>query len=601
MADRKDDACEASNEIKRCVPGEEENNMKSLDSELFSVDTEHEAADVQSLDGIASAQPTPLKSDISTERSFEMDPGKAHGLNAAEDRLNVQGQDMQQRTESSCSNSLSTIPPVSLSNHSFQETSKEMCSFRNCVVSTDSSNAQGFGCKLEEPLTASSESGACQERSGNLDVSRVAERQISGETKGALTVKSKAEVNDKIKAESWAKEASEFSLTKPTKVVRETQNTHVAEFDLNEDINTHGSDDCDHQPAATVSSAQRVIQVVAKAGKPSGLPEIPLLFEGRLGWQGSAETSAFRRPPGRSRILETKLYPENKEAKDPQGFTGIDLNIAAVEENSASEMPVELGLNESKNRGLIDLNHLYDAADEFTQPSLQPESANPPSIDLNMNGNTSTGDRSNILHWPNVDHHSLGNNTSDSANPRARYINLIGQEYFANPHIPVAVPSILQPVELLQRAPPLQQPKLPFGPPTVNLASYPSNVPQHFISAGPLPSSIRVSGGVPYARYSHEHAIYPGLLHPGSVHASFCAPHLVQIVHEQGPGTIAATFPSLDARSDDIVSTGRIKMDEARQLGYIATNQETWCDPSMKRKEPEGGFRHYQLGYKHVT
>lgn len=639
MADQKSVPCPKSNEFKPIAPnaqGDGVGNMKSeisasrvngeLDFEVFSADSKHEV-EMQSSDGIGSAIPTSMKSDISTEtglplssESFEIGVRRTRNLNASEDGLNPWGHDLQQRTESSCSNSLSTVLPVQFSNQSYRETSKEMCCFRNCVVSTDSSNTKSFECRLQEPVSASSESAACQDLE-NLNTPRSVERlahlEVSGEEcKDASTVKTNLlkmvpEVNDKIKAESWANEPSEYSMMKPGKVALENQEARIAGFDLNEDLNANGIDDC-AQPPAAMAYFHGVIQVVAKAGRPNGQPEIPLRFEGRLDWKGTGESSAFR-PAGHSRSLESKSCSRNNEPKDPQGFMGIDLNVAVEEDNSANGIPMEhqvissssplqdshleAGLERPKSRPFFDLNCLDDgAADDFVHPSQPPESGNPK---LNTNSNTLIGDKSNILHQPSlVDHRTLGNN-ADSANTKRHYFNFIGHDYFSNAQIPVTAQNILQPVEFMQRVASLQ-PKLPLGSPALNLQN-------------PLPTNICLPGTVvPYARYHHEQAIYPALLNPGMVHTSFCTPQLVQIVHEQGFNNLsAASFPSVNARTGDSLSTSRIKMDEVRQFPFITSNppttgerthqqqHESWYDGSMKRKQPEGGYRHYhQLGYK---
>ncbi|KAI3464342.1 hypothetical protein Pfo_021005 [Paulownia fortunei] len=787
MADLKGETCEAnsfpeSKEIKHYAPHnyagvDDVGNMKTRIStsrvsgdqafESVSTDNKHGSTlvfedksnyhevDMQSSNGFAFTRPTSVKSEISTEIglplgdvSFEMDAGKTHGnhLNAAEDGLNTVTHDSQHRTESSCSNSLSVILPVSFSNHKYQEISKEAYSFRNCGGSMDSSNSKAFDRSPEEPVTASSESGisaqiarkairnarasnsmkissifgnhsswltkkgdeeisqesddmtatpedvvgkvleqtdvykwvsqntssteeqhagtvgkssVCSDNSDNfnctsktvenirscdehdnLPASHSGERMInyeaSGEGENILAVKGKPletgpEVMNTIKGDFWANESSESSMTKPGKVSMKDQNTFIAGFDLNEDINAYGMDDCIQPVVATISS-HRVIHVLAKAGIPSGQPMIPLKFEGGLGWKGTAETSAFR-PAALSKSLDRKTCSRNHRPKDPQGFTGIDLNVAAVEDSAANGMPMEhegisspstlqdshSEVNSKQAKSLwIDLNCLYDAADEFPQPSLLPKSENCPLVDLNLNVNTSIVDKSKNVHWLGQGRQSLGKKTSDSVDPGKRDFNFTSHDYLPglstmqhvanNAHTLVAAPNIPQPVELMQRVASLQ-PKLPFISHTLPPHSYPSKGPFHFGSRDPLPSGIHFSGTMPYARYSHEHGVFPGVLNPGTVHTSFDTPHLVQVVHKQSTSNITAYTPKLGVKTEDNLSTSGSKMDEARQFLYLTKHspmgermhQEAWYATSMKRKEPEGGLECYQLGYKQVT
>ncbi|KAK4433614.1 hypothetical protein Salat_0524100 [Sesamum alatum] len=48
----------------------------------------------------------------------------------------------------------------------------------------------------------------------------------------------------------------------------------------------------------------------------------------------------------------------------------------------------------------IDLNCLYDAGNDFIQPSLPSESENPSLVDLSLRINTSLGATSNRTKWP---------------------------------------------------------------------------------------------------------------------------------------------------------------------------------------------------------
>ncbi|KAL0314125.1 UNVERIFIED_CONTAM: hypothetical protein Sangu_2256900 [Sesamum angustifolium] len=777
MADRKVATCQAnlfpeSKEIKYyatqdCTGGNHVGNMKQeistsrvsgeQGSESVSTGKKHGSTlvfegnskchdhDMQSSGAIASAWTTPVKSDISTEvslplgqGSFEMEDRKKHHVNAAEDSLHTVTHDSQHRTESSCSNSFSVVLPVSLSNNSCQEISKEAYSSWNYVSSMDSSNSKAFDRRSEEPVTASYESGvpgqiarkairnararnsmmissvvgsqsslpikkgdeeisrewghvavkpedgvevwkqpemykwvsgntssieeehagtvekssicsgnsdnfncssktvenirSCDEHD-NLQTTYSGERLInsgtSEESENILAIKGKPvkmgpEVLGKIKGDSWVNESSESSMTKYSEVAAKDQGTFIAGFDLNEEINANGTEDCIQPVVATVSS-HRVIHVVAKAGRPSGQPTVPLKFEGRLGWKGSAETSAFL-PAVHSKSLDRKTCSRNNEPKAPQGLTGIDLNIAALEDSTPNGMPMECegivqdsqsGVDSKRSKNLwIDLNCLYDAADEFTKPSLLPVSENRHVEDLNLNVTTPAGYKSNNLHWLGKGLQSLGNKTSDSVNPGKRDFNFTShcqlvdlcsmQHVPQNAYTPAASPDILQPVELMQRVASLQ-PKLPFISHTLPPHSYSSKGPFHFGPVDPLPSSIHISGTMPYPRYPHEHGVLPEVFNPGTAHMSLRTPHFLQVVHGQGSGNITASTHNLDLKTEEnLLSTKGTKTDEARQFCFLAKNSpmgehlhpEAWSSRSMKRKEPEGGLEFYQLGHK---
>ncbi|KAK6116670.1 hypothetical protein DH2020_049604 [Rehmannia glutinosa] len=544
-------------------------------------------------------------------------------LNVAEDGLNTMAHDSQHRTESSCSTSLSVNIPVSFSSPKFPETSKEAYSFRNCGGSMDSSNSKAFDCSPDEPVTASSESGVSAQiarkairnarAKNSMKISSMVENRgtwltnedeeffhENGVAKSSVcsdisdnfyctskTVENvrSCDEHDNLPSPRWGKrminhEISESSMTKTGKVSVNDDDTFMAEFDLNEDIYADGMDDVILPVVATVSS-HSVIHVVAKPGIPNGRPMIPLKFEGGLGFKSSIETSAFR-PAALSKM---SLIDHKK--KNRQCFTGIDLNVAVADDNSAvngisiSDSPPnsEVDSKHAKSHW-IDLNCSYNA-DEFTQPSLPLKSENFPLIDLNLNVNASIGDKANEFHWQQ----SPGNKTSDSVPD----FNFTRHDYLPDlststmQHLANNAP---QPIELMQRLASLQ-PKLPFLSHTLP-QSYRSKSPLHF-------------GTMPYARYSRENDILAGILG---------ANHFVPVFHEQGPSNVT-TFatPKLDVKTEDSLSTSGSKMDEGRQFLFLAKNspmservhEDALYATSMKRKEPEGGLEFYQLGYKQVT
>lgn len=693
----------------------------------------------------ADMQSSSVKSEISTEThltpgngSFEMEMRKTqrNHLIAAEDGLTTMMHDSQHTTESSCSNSLPVVVPVSFSNQSYQETSKEANLFRNCESPMDSSNSKTFDRSPEEPVTASSESGVsaqiaskairnanarngmkvlpmdgnhsssminkgdreithnwdheaatpedvevlkktddakcfsrnassteeknpgtvgkisfCSDNSDNFyctsrtvkDIrlsdghdnlptfhsgKRMVKDEIPGEGGFVLAMKGKSlemgsEVMDKYKDEFWVIESADSSMTKRGKKPEKDQDKVVAEFDLNEDINANELDDCVQTVFASVSS-HGVIHVVAKAGIPSGQPMKPLKFEGGLGWKGTAETSAFR-PTAPSKNLDGKTCSTDHRPKDPERFTGIDLNVAVPEDTAAANgiqlehegvsSPSTLQHSHSEvdrkqaKSPWIDLNCLYDAADEATQPFIPPKSENSPLVDLNLDTSASLADRSNKAHWLGQGCQLLGNKTSDFSNPGTRDFSLTRNAYMAdlstmqhmanNAHTLMASPHILQSMEPMQRV----------ASHTLPPHSYSAKGPFHFGSRDPLPSSVNLSGTMPYTRYYHEHGIFHEPLNPGSVHNSYDTPHLARFLHEQSSSNVSAFVPKFEVKTEDLLSTSGSKIDGPRQFPFLSKDspmgepmhQEAWYAASLKRKEPEGGHEGYELGYKQVN
>ncbi|KAG6390256.1 hypothetical protein SASPL_147988 [Salvia splendens] len=560
----------------------------------------HEADMQSSSVGVGSTQ---VKSEISTETlltpgsgSLEMDMTKKKHRDhvvGGEDGLSTN------TVESSCSNSLPVVVPVSFSYQSYQETSKDAYLFRNCGSSMDSSNSKAFDRSPEEPVTASSESGisaqiASKARSstkifslgGNHSSSMINKREsetchswdleaevpkesddvkcgsrettakhgMSGEGESVVATKGKtgSEVMDKYNDEIRVNESADSSIAKQgKKPVKGKDDKAIAGFDLNIDLNASELNNCD-QPALPFVSPHSVIHVVAKPGIPSGRrPMMPLKFEGGLGWKGTAQTSAFR--------------STNNKPKDLQGFTGIDLNVAIEDDNiSAYGTPTvrastlqdshpEADRKQAKSPW-IDLNCVDNAAEEFPQPSIQPILESSPLVDLNLD----TG-RSNNGHWLGQASHFPNPGSRDFSFNRNVYLadlNTI-QHMANNGHTLMASPQFLQRMEL---------------------------VPQHT-----LPSIVNQS------RYFHEHGSLYNTPHPG------------QFVHEQISSSKNAA--KLEPKTEDLLSASGSKSDRPRYFPFLSKespmdesslNQEAWHPASLKRKEPEGGLDCFHLGYKQL-
>ncbi|KAL1533837.1 hypothetical protein AAHA92_33671 [Salvia divinorum] len=548
-----------------------------------------------------------VKSEISMETlltpgsgSLEMDMMKKKERDrvvGGEDRLSTN------TVESSCSNSVPVVVPVSFSYQSYQETSKDAYLFRNCGSSMDSSNSKAFDRSPEEPLTASSESGISAQiaskarrnadarsstkilsldgnhsssminkresetcRSWDLEVEvpkestdvkcgsreRTMKHGMLGEGGSVVSTKGKtcSEVMDKYNDEIRVNKSADSSMAKQgKKPEKDKEGKAIAGFDLNKDLNESELIDS-VQPVLPFVSSHSVIHVVAKPGIPSSRrPMMPLKFEGGLGWKGTAQTSAFR--------------STNHGQKNLHGFTGIDLNVAVEDDIAAYGTPTECASTlqnshseadrkQAKSPPWIDLNCLYNAAEEIPQPLIQPILASSPLVDLN-----SDMERSNNGHWLGQGSHFPYPGSRDFSFNRNVYLaDLNTIQHMANTgHTLMASPQFLQRMEL---------------------------VPRHT-----LPSIVNQS------RYFHEHGSLYNTPHPG------------QFVHEQiSSSKIAA---KLEPKTEDLLSASGSNSDRASYFPFLSKespmgermmNQEPWYAASLKRKEPEGGLDCFQLGYK---
>ncbi|XP_073021051.1 uncharacterized protein [Primulina eburnea] len=357
-------------------------------------------------------------------------------------------------------------------------------------------------------------------------------------------------------------ESSETSMTRLSKDGVDKLDSAATLFDLNEDINEDGTGEFIQPDVETVSSCS-VIKVVAKAGVPRGLPTMTFKFEGGRNWKSSAEMSAFRSVPLCKRFSSESC---SKKRYSPRGFTGIDLNVAAVEEHSSTLQEHFCSDGGSKRAKSLsdDLHFLHDDANG-----------------LSLNTCTCKEETSKNIQWLGQDHEPLGNKTSyHSTNHGDREINFISrasltdsstmqQERDANQthskQFQVAAKNARRPMELLQRVAPWQ-PKLPY----ISCTLPPQN---HF-----LPFS---QNHVPYSYYFQEHG------------------DLVQIIN--GPNTrnrATPIIPTVDAKAKRSIPTSGIRMVEAAPLMFLmgkptdkhikSINQETWYATSTKGRNQEG-------------
>lgn len=153
------------------------------------------------------------QSEISTKTYLvDMKTTQRNLPTAAEDGSSSMVQDSQHRAESSCSNSLPIPFPASFSNQSYQETSKEGHLFRNCGSSMDSSNSKTFDRSPEEPVTASSESGASAQIASKARRSMDAGAKyfsLSGNHSSLMIIKGERETSHKWDLEAAAPQDGE--------------------------------------------------------------------------------------------------------------------------------------------------------------------------------------------------------------------------------------------------------------------------------------------------------------------------------------------------------------------------------------------------------
>ncbi|KAG6431978.1 hypothetical protein SASPL_103550 [Salvia splendens] len=568
----------------------------------FEGSSKYHEADLQS--SSVEVGSTRMNSEISMEthltpRNWSLERGMAkkkqsYRVAGGEDGLstNTVVQESQHGTESSCSNSLPVVVPVSFSYQSYQETSKDAYLFRNCGSSMESSN---FDHSPEEQVTASSESGVSAQmaskarrnanarnssvkilwlggnhsssmikrESRDLEAASPEEGQllkqsddvrcVSGErtmrhemSREGKSLETGSEVMDKYKEELWVDESADSSMVKRCKKSVKDEDKAITGFDLNKDLNSNAQDNC-VQPALPCVSSHGVVRVVAKAGIPSSrLPMIPLEFEGGLGWKGTSKTSAFRS----TKNSDGRRCSTNHGTKDLEGFKGIDLNIAVEEDIPAYGTPTE-----QAKSPWIDLNCLYEADEELPQPKLDRSSLGDLKLDT---------ERSSNNHWLGQFHGNKKNvelSSDFSFNRNVYSSDFSSIQHMDNTdHTLMASPQYLQRMEL---------------------------VPRHILSSGPMP----------YDRYFHEHGIFPG---------AYNAPHTGQFVHEQSTSSKMAAFaPKLEAKTEELLSANGSKSEGPRYFPFLSnermTHQEAWYAASLKRKEPEGGLDCFHLGYKQLT
>uniref|UniRef100_A0A5B7B272 Uncharacterized protein n=1 Tax=Davidia involucrata TaxID=16924 RepID=A0A5B7B272_DAVIN len=446
-------------------------------------------------------------------------------------------------------------------------------------------------------------------------------------------------------------ESSELT-TKPEVVAANDQTPLPNGFDLNEDIQPNEVEHPKQAVDETVSSYNVInvsmpIPVVAKSGVPICLPipMTPLKFEGELGWRGSAATSAFR-PASLSKSFNrngaSSIDDNNCSPKHSQGFTGIDLNVAAEGDDSELELlpresvaipsgyPFKESSIESSKRAErlnIDLNRLSEIDDNFPRSSPPVSLSRHSAVDFDLNDNPSIGDACNDAHWPGQSSQLLRNMAlddpsvsfmGDSRQPDfnclgpASWADLSSMQGFSHGHTRpflVAAPNVLPSIEQMQRVVPFQ-PKLPYTPQALPPHIYPYNNGFCIGPTGLLSSTINSSGVLPYITDPRGTTVIPQILGPGTLSAFPGAPHLMEVVGGPSPSGIANIRPSFDVNSAINSSENGSRGASATQFLFPIKNplteekmksQVALSATPMKRKEPERGWDSNQLGYRQVT
>ncbi|KAI3922623.1 hypothetical protein MKX01_006312 [Papaver californicum] len=140
-----------------------------------------------------------------------------------------------------------------------------------------------------------------------------------------------SEITDKNKDCMPCPDSSQVTETTQEPVVNTEKS--MCDFDLNDDVCMEEMDHPmtpTSAPSGSIASGCAPVTVVSasKAAVPR-LPMAPLHFEGELGWKGSAATSAFR--PAflrRTPEAEKSISGSSHSSKQRQDFRDIDLNVA---------------------------------------------------------------------------------------------------------------------------------------------------------------------------------------------------------------------------------------------------------------------------------
>lgn len=500
---------------------------------------------VRSLEGTDFTQQISAKSDISSETG---------PLRSGESN------DLQNKTESSSSNSIHAMLPVSSSNGFFctdfkssmavQITQKALQNIRARDGNNLSRMIREENCLIVEKADISKFSLSKQKNDELLSqheeasISSCIIEERNGETAHLCSVESE-NLNKSICAiENRAtmklhdgKDNCDGFRSDADVVDRVNSQDLAGRFDLNEDF-LGNEVECNKNSVGGVTTVSIPVPMVAKSGFYMGLHMTPLKFEGEVGWKGSAATSAFK--------CISKKYP--------QGLTGFDLNIAAASEDDFTTTAVPF--RSKRAQGLnIDLNSLSESDDLSLSRSCK--------VDFDLNDNPSHGDTCNDSFKNKALEKTVVREPDFSYMRAAYWGELNSMQGFNHGH---ARPNGLEP-------------KFPYTQQTLPSYSYPYY-------------NMYPSGVVPCITDPHILA----------------SPHFMYAERERDTMNVTR---HLNVNSGEKSSENESGVSNTRQFIFPARNfimegqfrdfqQVSLAATPMKRKEPEGGWDAYQFGYRQV-
>ncbi|GFZ09721.1 hypothetical protein Acr_21g0003200 [Actinidia rufa] len=420
-------------------------------------------------------------------------------------------------------------------------------------------------------------------------------------------------------------EESSLLTAKSEVVTASDQSPAGRKYDLNDTIKVNGIEYPGQSVEETVSSYPTInvsmpIPVVAKCGIHMCLPTMPIKFQGEQCWKGPATTSAFR-PAVLSKTsngnrASLSVDDNNCSCKDSRSFTGIDLNVVAVGDDSAFELlpspcfrksssfPFKESSIEISSKGAerlnIDLN-FPSGIDNFPQSSPQVLPSRQSVLDFDLNENPSHGDK-----CTSANHHHFSKKTIDDhavafVRNSGQDLNNAGSVYWADSssmrgfnhgHVQpflVATPTLLPPIEQM-RSVVSSQYKLQCIPRIIPPYIHPYNSAFFIDSTGHLSYNIRDPHGT---------TVIPQILGAGTVSTNLRVPHAMEGTGRPSPSDSRCIGPNFDIYSPAHSSDTGSRRENVRMVSFpfkfssrdeqIKFSQEVSLTP-MKRREPDGGW-----------
>lgn len=329
--------------------------------------------------------------------------------------------------------------------------------------------------------------------------------------------------------------------------VTSDQGPKACGFDLNEDLEFNDVGNANNSIGESVSyhhevNVSKAIVVVAKVGVPSGLPTVPLQFDGVSDWRRSLGTSAFHP------AFTCKKSDISTPSLGPKGF---DLNVAPPSEPHAEGSKYHEGPNSQIPTFDLNDNLLTDNKDTYNAIHHQGLSSqtkwNYAPID-NMNGSARQGNVSGIrpAYWVDL-----------SSMPAFTHVQ--GQPFL------VAAPSLFPSAEQKQTLLPLQP----------NLALAPGPPSGYYIGTSTALSSSFYSPNI----LPHVGAAYPGSLNPG------------------GYSIMRPSF----FLNGGVGSSENASWVGSNTPGEERVNLSQTVALADKRKEPDGSWGSYQHSHRRMT